>query len=226
MQILITDVTEMRHDNYCVAGWDSNVGRMVRPLPNRSYWTEAQLTRYGIQPGAAIQFNPTGGAPTGTYPHITEDTLIDLDSVKPVSAAMTAWFGPGAPPLDPTLAAAFQSNVQTTGVWNGARKGAYVQDGTQIGSLAGVRIVRPNLEFFEDNYQGKKSLRAYMTDSAARYSFPVVAKDLRELYRSEGTEAVNKLLPKSGDLHVRVGLARAWPEQPGKCTVMINGVHW
>ena len=29
-----------------------------------------------------------------------------------------------------------------------------------------------------------------------------------------------------GDLHVRVGLARAWDKQPGKCAVMINGVYW
>jgi hypothetical protein len=75
-------------------------------------------------------------------------------------------------------------------------------------------------------YQGNKSLRAYMTDNNARYSLPVVAKNLRELYRSKGAAAVNKLLPKSSDLRVRVGLARAWLGQPGKCTVMINGVHW
>lgn len=85
---------------------------------------------------------------------------------------------------------------------------------------------RPNLEFFENDYKGEKSLRAYITDQDARYSLPVVAKNLRELYRSKGAAAVNKLLPKSGNLHVRVGLARAWPDQPGKCTVMINGVYW
>jgi hypothetical protein len=83
-----------------------------------------------------------------------------------------------------------------------------------------------NLEFFENDYKGNKSLRAYMTDSHGRYSLPVVAKNLRELYRSAGAREVNKLLPKSGDLHVRVGLARAWSGQPGKCTVMINGVYW
>ena len=115
--------------------------------------------------------------------------------------------GAGAPPLAPTLAAAFQNNVQTTGVWDGARKGAYVQEGTQIGSLAAVKISRGNLEFFEDDFKGTKSLRAYMTDKDARFSLPV-AENLRELYRSKGAAAVNNLLPKSGDLHVRVGLAR------------------
>ncbi len=116
--------------------------------------------------------------------------------------------------------------MQTTGVWNGTRKGAYVQEGTQIGSLAAVSISVPNLEFFENDYKGEKSLRAYMTDSNTRYSLPVVAKYLRESYRSKGAAPLNKLLPKSGNLHVRVGLARAWAGQPGKCTVMINGVYW
>lgn len=226
MQILITDVTEMHQGNYCVAGWNPKTGTMVRPLPNSSNWTGAQLTKHGIQPGATIEVTAGGAAAGGVYPHCTEDTPIDLGSVKLISAGPKAWFGAGTPPLASTLAGAFQNNVQTTGIWNGARKGAFIQEGTQIGSLAAVKISRPNLEFFEDDFKGNKSLRAYMTDNDARYSLPVVAKNLRELYRSKGVAAVNKLLPKSGDLHVRVGLARAWSGQPGKCTVMINGVYW
>jgi hypothetical protein len=226
MQILITDVTEMHQGNYCVAGWNSEAGCMIRPLPNGSNWTGAQLAKYGIQPGATIQVTGSRAVLSGLYPHRTEDTPIDLDSVKLVSAGPQAWFGAGAPPLAKTLAAAFQNNVQTTGVWDGAKKGAYVQEGTQIGSLAAVSISRSNLEFFENDYKGEKSLRAYVTDNDTRYSMPVVAKNLRELYRSKGAATVNKLLPKSGTLHVRVGLARAWPGQPGKCTVMINGVYW
>jgi hypothetical protein len=226
MKLLITDVTEMHQGNYCVAGWNPSAGSMVRPLPSGSNWTEAQLTKYGVQPGATIQVNSTGATPGGVYPHLTEDTPIDLASVKLVSAGSTPWFGAGAPPLAGTLAAAFQNNIQTTGIWNGARKGAYVQEGTQVGSLAGVKVARARLEFFEDDYNGKKSLRAYMTDDDARYSLPVVAKNLREIYRPNGAAAVNKLLPRSGDLHVRVGVARAWQGQPGRCTVMINGVYW
>ncbi len=226
MQISITDVTEMHQGNYCVAGWNPKTGNMVRPLPNGSNWTGAQLTKYNIQPGATIQVTASSAAAGGLYPHRTEDTPIDLGSVQLVSAGPTAWFGAGAPPLAKTLATAFQNNVQTTGVWDGAKKGAYVQEGTQVGSLAAVSISRPNLEFLENDYKGDKSLRAYMTDNDAQYSLPVVAKNLRELYRSKGAAAVNKLLPKSGNLHVRVGLARAWSGQPGKCTVMINGVHW
>jgi hypothetical protein len=226
MQIVITDVTEMHQGNYCVAGWCPKSEKMVRPLPNGTNWTAAQLAKYGIQPGATIQVTSSSSAPGGLYPHRTEDTPIDSGTVKLVSAGPKTWFGAGAPPLANSLAAAFRNHVQTTGVWNGARKGAYVQEGIQIGSLAAVSITRPNLEFFENDYKGEKSLRAYIADSDARYSLPVVAKNLRELYRSKGVTAVNKLLPKNGDLHMRVGLARAWSGQPGKCAVMINGVYW
>ncbi len=136
------------------------------------------------------------------------------------------WFGVGAPPTADTLSGAFLDHVRTTGEWDGAKKAAHVHEGTQIGSLAAVKIARDNLEFFEGDYQGKKSLRAYLEDEEERYTLPVVAKGLRETYRANGVDAVNELLPEAGLLHVRVGLARAWAGQPGKCTVMINGVYW
>lgn len=80
--------------------------------------------------------------------------------------------------------------------------------------------------FLEDSYNGKRSLRCYITDTAGLYSLPVVARNLRESYRAGGIASVNKNVPKSGNLHVRVGLARAWSGQQGKCYVMINGVYW
>jgi hypothetical protein len=61
-----------------------------------------------------------------------------------------------------SLGVAFGQQVQTTGVWNGARTGAFVQEGAQIASLAAVKIERLNLQFFEDIFHGKRSLRAYI----------------------------------------------------------------
>jgi len=43
MDILITDVTEMRAGNYCVAGWDASDSRMIRPLFGCYNWTEHLL---------------------------------------------------------------------------------------------------------------------------------------------------------------------------------------
>jgi len=225
MDILITDVTEMQAGNYCVAGWDAIDARMIRPLPGGSNWTGQLLAAHGVQPGATIRV-ATGGQPKSVYPHRTEDTPVDAAKIILVRAGPSPWFGVNAPPVTESLAAAFGQQVQTTGVWNGARKGAFVREGVQISSLAGIQVERLNLEFFEDIFNEKRSLRAYMTDVGDRYSLPVVAKNLRELYRANGPAAVNQHLPNAGELHVRVGLARAWPGQPGKCTVMVNGVYW
>jgi hypothetical protein len=37
-----------------------------------------------------------------------------------------------------------------------------------------------------------------------------------------------RIVPRiaTGELHVRVGLARAWEDRPGRCYLMINGVFW
>jgi hypothetical protein len=225
MEILITDLTEMHHDNYCVAGWNAARSRMVRPLPNGGHWPSALLTTHGIRPGAIIRVQASGEA-TGTYPHRTEDRRVNTSAISLVSPGPSRWFGSGAPPTDPSLQAVFEDNVQTTGRWDGALKGAFVPEGAEVASLGAIKVKPKNLEYFEDDFQGKKSLRAYLTDANATYNLPVVAKELRELYRSKGVAAVNRSLPSSGDLHVRVGLARAWEAQPDKCTVMINGVYW
>jgi hypothetical protein len=124
------------------------------------------------------------------------------------------------------LREAFQGAVQTTGKWDGALKGAFVPEGAEVASLGAIQVKPRNLRYFEDDFKGKKTLRAHLTDANAVYNLPVVAKGLRELYRSKGVAALNESLRSSGDLHVRVGLARAWEAQPGKCTVMINGVYW
>jgi hypothetical protein len=218
MDILITDVTEMKA-NYCVAGWDAIEGQMIRPLPGGFHWTGHLLAAHGVRPGATIRVVITGGQPNSVYPHRTEDTPIDAAKIGLVRKGPSPWFGVNAPPVTESLAAAFGQQIQTTRVWNGARKGAFVQEGAQIASLAALQVERSNLQFFEDTFEGERSLRAYVTDALYRYNLPVVAKNLRELYRANGPSAVNQHLPNAGELHVRVGLARAWDGQPGKCTV-------
>jgi hypothetical protein len=168
MDILITDVTEMHAGNYWVAGWDTADDRMIRLLPGGSNWTEHLLAVHGVQPGATIRVVATGGQPNGVYPHRTEDTPVDAAKIGLVQAGPSPWFGGKAPPITDSLPVAFGQQIQTTGVWNGARKGAFVQEGAQIASLAAVQIELSNLHFFENIFKGKRSLRAYMTDAGDR----------------------------------------------------------
>src|SRR5579863_3712323 len=103
MRIVITDVTEMHQGNYCVAGWRTSTGRMLRTLPEGGNWTGQLLARNQIAPGAMIEFQATGASPTGLYPHLTEDTPIDPTTIRLLSKRRQQWFGVSAPPTAATL---------------------------------------------------------------------------------------------------------------------------
>lgn len=225
MRLLITDVTEMHGGNYCVAGWDAQAQRMVRPLPNGANWTAGLLQQHGVAPGASIEVVPTGQQHPSTFPHRTEDTPITTAGIQFVHPGPIAWLAPGAPPTHATVDQSFGGRLAHSRVWKGARQGVHVPENTQISSLSAVRLPVGNLTLFEDNYQGKRSLRAYLNDGDACYNLPVVAKTFREAYRMNGIGGATQLLPAQGDVHVRLGLARAWSGQPGKCSLMINGIY-
>jgi hypothetical protein len=223
MDILITDVTEMGANVYCVAGWCEAQGRMVRPLPNGGNWGGGLLNSRGVAPEVTLRVAPTGVAHGGAYPHSSEDTRIDPATAVVVDHGPTNWFGAGAPPLAATLQDAFEGNVQHSSIWDGRRQGVYVPLGTQTRSLWGVGVNRDHLQFVEDF--GK--LKAHLNDGDHTYKISVSSRVLKEAFRNGGIAAVNASLPANGGLHVRVGLARAWPpNHPTQCYTMINGVHW
>ncbi|RWP48987.1 hypothetical protein [Mesorhizobium sp.] len=225
MRLIITDLTEMHGGNYCVAGWDAQAQIMVRPLPNGSNWTAGLLQQHGINPGATVDVNPTGQQHPSVFPHRTEDTVINSAGIQTVNVGPINWFAAGAPPTHATVGNAFEGHLEHTRIWNGARQGVHLQETTQIGSLKAVRVAVDQIDLFEDEYQGKRSLRAYISDGDACYNLPVVAKSIREAYRVNGIAGAQQSLPTQGSAHVRLGLARAWAGQPGKCSLMINGIY-
>jgi hypothetical protein len=226
IEILITDVTEMHGGNYCVAGWSTRQRRMIRPLPDGRNWTAELLTRYRVQPGGYLAMTPTGEESRGLYPHRTEDLVVQLSSISAADGPRPEWFGETAPAAEYTVADAFDHRAQHTSMWGGALKGIHVAEGAQTRSLSAVVIACRGLTFFEDDFRGRKSLRAILDDGRARYNLPVSSAALRELYRTSGVATLMERLPNRGNLHVRLGLARAWSGQPDKCFVMINGVFW
>jgi hypothetical protein len=222
MRLLITDVTEMDNGNYCVAGWCVQQNRMVRPLPSGANWTAPMLAAHGIAPGATIDVQPTGARGSGAYPHRTEDTPISPVGVRLVSPGPALWFGHNAPPTAGTLGEAFQDHVQCNSIWNGCRQGVYVPVGIEARSLWAVTVRRDRLSFVEVF----EKLKAILNDGLASYRLAVSSKALKEAWRHGGLAAVNQVLPRAGNLHVRVGLARALGDPADNCYVMVNGVYW
>jgi hypothetical protein len=217
MELLITDVTEMGGETYCVAGWDITANRMVRPLPNGSNWSSTSLGQHGIVPGRRIRAVPRG-ASNGVFPHRTEDTPIDPASIEALNGVFSDWLGGSAPHVAADLGTGFAGLLKWNKVWNGVRQGVHTLPRAQCNSLVSVRTPKTNLSFSE--VFGK--LKATVNDGAASYQLTVSSKVLKEAWRAGGLAAVNNALPARAELHVRVGLARPFDEPP-KCYAMLNG---
>ena len=217
MDILITDVTEIGQGTYCVAGWDAVAKRMIRPLPDGSNWTASLIEQHGVVAGRVVSAELLGKS-NGIYPHLTEDTRIDLASIKASEHVFSDWLGESAPQVTASISAGFDGHLQWNKEWNGVKQGVYALPGVQCSSLVAVRVPRTSLTFSEAF--GK--LKATLNDGSDSYQFTVSSKVLKEAWRAGGLEAVNNALPAGEEFHVRVGLARPYGD-PSRCYAMLNG---
>jgi len=221
MRLLTTDVTEMHGGNFCVAGWNAQEGRMVRPLPNGSNWTAGLLQQHGVSPGVTIEADPAGQPYGSAFPHVTEDTPVARQNIRLVNADSIDWFGANAPPTQATLSAAFGGHLLHNSIWKNVRQGVYVRIGTQVRSLVAVDLARASIQFVEEF----DKLKAFLSDGEARYKVAVSSLALKTAWRQGGVQAVHQALPTSPRFHVRLGLARAFGQPAEKCYLMVNGVH-
>jgi hypothetical protein len=217
MEILITDVTEMSGNNYCVAGWDAANKRMVRPLPDGGHWPQALIAKCGIQPGTLLKAKPKG-TPTGALPHLTEDTPIDATSIS-TSQTSPDWTGATAPQISTTIAVAFSNCLQWNKVFRGVHQGVYVPKGTQCNSLAAVKVGKADISFSEPF--GKLQI---LNDGTESYQLSVSSHIYKAGWRAGGIAKATSLLPNRTKFHVRVGLARDFEGQPNRCYLMVNGI--
>ena len=225
VNLLITEVTEMQRDNYCVAGWCFDAKRMVRPLPNGDHWRALLLDKHAIAPGVTISVTPQDKQLNNAYPHKTEDAAVYKASIRLVSAAPVPWFSPNAPPAAATVHDAFEGRLRHTREWKGARSGVHVPAGAQSRSLWSVTISRQSLSFKADTFDGgPEKLKAVFSDKEAQYCLAVTCRALKQAWRAGGLAAVSGALPEQDMLHLRLGLARPYGHPPDKCYVMVNGI--
>src|SRR5258705_9589263 len=168
MDILITDVTEMGDGTYCVAGWDTAARRMVRPLPNGSNWAADLLGQHGLVAGTTIHVEPRG-KPSGIYPHLTEDTPIDLASITVSKDVFSNWLGDSAPQVAASLNDGFDGLLQWNSEWQGVKQGVHCLPGAQCSSLVAVRVPKANLSFSEPFFR----LKATLNGGSDSYQFTV-----------------------------------------------------
>jgi hypothetical protein len=217
MDLLITDVTEMGGDTFCVAGWDIDEKRMVRPLPDGSNWPSGLLQQHGIMSGRLIRAERKG-ASNGIFPHRTEDMSIDPASIKSSNEVFSDWLGPSAPVVAQDLEAGFADQLKWNKIWNEVRQGVHTLPRSKCASLTSVQVPKVDLVFS----QPFESLKVTLNDGSATYQLTVSSKVLKEAWRAGGLVAVNNVLPARDILHVRVGLARPFGD-PLKCYAMLNG---
>jgi hypothetical protein len=218
MEILITDVTEMSGNNYCVAGWDAANKRMVRPLPSGGHWPQTLIAKYEIQPGTLLKAKPMG-TPTGALPHLTEDTPIDPTSISTTQTSPN-WTGATAPETSPTVGDAFNNSLQWNKIFRGVHQGVFVPKGTKCNSLAAIKVGKADISFSEPF--GK--LLAILDDGRAKYQLSVSSHIYKKGWRDGGIIRATSLLPNRATSHVRVGLARDFEGQPNRCYLMVNGI--
>lgn len=218
MEILITDVTEMNGNNYCVAGWDATNKRMVRPLPSGGHWSQGLIAKYQIQPGTSLKAKPVGNA-TGAFPHLTEDTPIDPASIS-TSQSTPDWAGTEAPEVSASISEAFSNSLQWNKIYAGIHQGVYVPKATQCRSLAAVNVGKANISFSQPF--GK--LLAIVDDGTASYQLSVSSHIYKKAWREGGIANASSMLPRKSSFHVRVGLARDFEGQPNRCYLMVNGI--
>ena len=98
MDLLVTEITKMAGPVRCIAGWDRDGQRMIRPLPAGQNWDAATIEEAGLSVGCTLTVSPTGRAHPGDFPHSTEDTEVASHPIRMTPPANVNWFGPGAPP--------------------------------------------------------------------------------------------------------------------------------
>lgn len=220
MEVFITDLTEMGGGNFCVAGWSVTGARMIRPLPNGGNWPTALIERFNVAPGVLMEFNATGEAHTGDFPHSTEDTRIDAAANRGERPEL--WVSNGGPPSSETIRDAFEGKVTWNSIFQGRKQGVHVPRGVKCRSLWGLSINSDQITFIEEF----NKLKAIIDDGDSEYICAVSSANIKSLHREGGVLGVNQAKPANTAMLARLGLARAFGSHPDKCFLMLNGLQF
>lgn len=218
-KVLITDVTHMNGDRLCVAGWDMDTKKLVRPLlPKRQHW----IAMHKIVVGNIVVFTRIDGvALTSDNPHKAEDVLVaEKYEIQDTTYNDEEIHDEVKTSLMDSPSEYFQFELGEQ----------YTRPKTLCQSLGGIKISATNLNFYEKSWNGEiPQLRGRFNASNRNYNFSVTSVQVRKIWDEVGVSELNNLVKKYKNLHLRLGLARAWAQSgapPGseKCYCQLNGV--
>jgi hypothetical protein len=230
-EIIITDVT-CYGILYCVAGWDLERERMIRPEPPSTSASEVSKfwdSRFAgpgriFSVGKVVRFQARQPPTDFLFPHATEDRIVDpgMDPRVVRELNIEQMIAAAAGSISETLEAAFND-----GLVRASSGKAYVPSGYNGPSLGAVEVRADRIVFFEDAYQGgSPKLRARLTIDGTFYDLSVPADVARTRWKAEGLAGLRKDHQKSERVHLRVGLSRPFPAMPNQCYAQINGVYF
>jgi hypothetical protein len=217
-QVMITEVT-LYGKLRCVAGYDLNLDRMVRPEPAAASFWDAVVCGENttFHPGHIVEF--TGNVPATAPPHQTEDVVV-TNRPRKVAVMTPADF---RAILESTEKFSAGSVFGDCLIIEGVR--AYVPAGAACGSLACMVLLAKNLHFHAEEYDGRRTLRATLPVGGQTVQLSVAAKALKQPFLNHGLQAPIDLLKGAKRLHVRLGLARPFGAIPDKCYLQVNGIY-
>jgi hypothetical protein len=226
--VLITEVTRMRRGYLCVAGWDIQSAKMVRPLqPGGDNW-QLLNNRLPFQVGELVRCteSPRVG---GHFPHATEDMVLKRSPEQLEVFAEAVTYELVKPTVDQSIRKIFGQPLL---------EDKYLNDGIKTRSLGAVLVPRKKLNFVESF--GK--LRVHLVDAdRVAYDLPVTSEALLRFFAPDieqqlephfGVAEANKFLRANEPdelIIARVGLSRGWDGpakdwKPKRCYLQLNGI--
>lgn len=205
---------------FCVAGWDPEAERMVRPMSSPwGHWPAEVIGRRKFCTGNLVRVTPTEERSKRSFPHKTEDVVIDPASISRCGVLQGAEFTAAiSGSVSSSITKIFDNNLVI-------ENSCYVPANVKCRSLGAVDRALNAVTVYEDGW-GK--LRCQIRRGSAHAQFKVSSKLLKDIYDADGNEGLEALREGCTRAHVRIGLAGAWSPrdsgQPKRCYAMVNNI--
>lgn len=218
-ELLVTDITNFG-DRRCVAGWDIERGKMIRPEPHPGgFWPAIKTGPRGVfELGRSVSFEARKPFPPTKLPHLTEDRVVVVGSIAKGPAVHNKNDITRTAAFD-SLDALFERNLVIDG------QKAYVPVGAKCRSLGGLIVPSTGLSVERyRNYEGKSRLRIGFRADGHYFAPNLTSTRAYEISASGELDKLNRTIAGSSEVLLRIGLARGFPAYPNRCYLQVNGL--